>query len=124
MKPYSLDLRERVLAAVDDDRQTRGEIALRFSVSPAWIRRLVQRRRQTGSIAPLPRRSGPLPKLRDGQLDRLRELIAQKADATLAELRASLGEPVGISTLWRAVQKLRLPLKKSPSGPRNSRART
>lgn len=58
MQAYSLDLRVRVLAAVDAD-QPRAEIARRFSVSMSWIRRLVQRRRETGSIEPKPH-AGPM----------------------------------------------------------------
>jgi transposase len=124
MNPYSLDLRERVLAAVDAGQHTRGTIAQLFSVSTAWIRRLVQRRRETGSITPRPHRSGPLPKLRAPHLDRLRELVRQQPDATLAELRRRLGEPVSAATLCRALRRLRLPLKKSPSGPPSSPGRT
>ena len=52
MKPYSMDLRERVVEAVDECKQTKWEISLRFQASPAWIRRLLQRRRETGSIQP------------------------------------------------------------------------
>jgi len=56
MAAYSMDLRERVVAACDEGTDTRGEIAERFSVSESWIRRLRQRRREAGSIAPKPRR--------------------------------------------------------------------
>ena len=66
MRPYSMDLRKRVLAAVDAGKQDRLEIARVFSVSVAWIRRLVQRRRETGSIEPLRQRHGPQPKLDEG----------------------------------------------------------
>jgi transposase len=58
MRPYSTDLRERVVAACDAGGATREQIAGRFSVSVAWIRRLLQRRRQTGSIEPKPRGGG------------------------------------------------------------------
>jgi len=120
MKPYSLDLRQRVLAAVDDGQLTRGQIAQRFSVSTSWIRRLVQRRRETGSISPRPHRSGPQPKLDEPRLARLRALVGNQPDATLAELRDRLAEPVSVMTVCRALRRLRLPLKKSPSGPPSS----
>jgi transposase len=114
--PYSLDLRQRVLAAVDAKAATRDAIAARFDVSTAWIRRLVQRRRQTGAIAPLPHRGGPAPALGPDHRDRLRELVADRPDATLAELRDRLAAPVGIMTVARALKALRLPLKKSRTG--------
>jgi transposase len=116
MKPYSLDLRQRVLAAVDQGR-AHPAVAAAFAVSTAWIRRLLQRRRQAGSIEPKPHRSGPAPKLGEAELRRLRELVAQQPDATLAELRQRLGAPVGLMTVCRALRKLRLPLKKRPTGP-------
>jgi transposase len=124
MKPYSMDLRQRVLAAVDAGQQTRGQIAQRFSVSTSWIRRLVQRRRETGAIAPRPHRSGPRPKLDEPRLARLRELVGRQPDATLAELRDRLAEPVSLMTVCRALRRLRLPLKKSPSGPPSRPGRT
>jgi transposase len=61
MKTYSSDLRERVIGACDEGHFSRVEIAARFGVSTAWIRRLLQRRRATGSIAPLPHKRGPKP---------------------------------------------------------------
>ena len=51
MKTYSQDLRERVVKACDAGDKTRVEIAALFGVSTAWIRRLLQRRREIGSIA-------------------------------------------------------------------------
>ena len=51
MKAYSMDLRERVLADCDAGMGT-DEVAAKFSVSPAWVRRLLQRRRETGETAP------------------------------------------------------------------------
>jgi transposase len=55
MKTYSMDLRERVIAACDAGGGTHEQIAARFSVSVSWIRDLLKRRRATGSIAPRPR---------------------------------------------------------------------
>lgn len=117
MKPYSLDLRQRILAAVDEGKLSRPQIAGLFSVSTSWIRRLVQRRRETGSIEPLPHRSGPKPKLSETHLECLRELVREKSDATLEELRGRLAASVSLMTICRALKRLRLPLKKSPSVP-------
>ena len=117
MEAYSLDLRQRVLAVVDAGQLRRPQIAALFSVSTSWIRRLVQRRRETGSIAPTPQRHGPLPALSDRQRQRLAELVRRRPDATLAELRQQLAAGVGITTLWRELSLLGLTLKKSRSGP-------
>ncbi len=121
---YSLDLRQRVLAAVDATTATRAAIAERFAVSTSWIRRLVQRRRETGSITPRPHRGGPAPSLGPAERDRLRVLVEQQADATLAELRDRRAAPVGLMTIARALKALRLPLKRSRSGRPSRTGRT
>jgi transposase len=53
MEAYSMDLRKRVLAACDDGHGTK-QVAETFGVSSSWVRRLKQRRRELGTIAPLP----------------------------------------------------------------------
>ena len=115
MKPYSMDLRERVVAACDAREGTREQIAKRFGVGDRWIRKLLQRRRETDSIAPLPRNPGRKRALNDRQMERLRRLIQKRPDATLKELRRSLRVKISIAALHRAVQVLGLTLKKSRS---------
>jgi transposase len=51
MAPYSLDLRTRVLRDWDAGMKAE-DVAAKYSVSRAWVHRLQQRRRETGSIAP------------------------------------------------------------------------
>ena len=46
MRPYSIDLRERVAAAVDEDEGPQREIARLFRVSVSFVSRLLQRRRR------------------------------------------------------------------------------
>jgi transposase len=53
MKPYSKDLRLRVLAAVDSG-EAREEVAKTFSVSMPTIKRWLRRRRETGDVEPEP----------------------------------------------------------------------
>ena len=117
MEAYSLDLRQRVVAAVEADELSRSEIAELFHVSTAWIRRLLQRYRATGALTPRPRRYGPHPKLDHTCRQQLATLVAQDPDATLAELRDRLGGDVSLPTLCRALAQLGLPRKKSPSAP-------
>ena len=58
MKPYPIELRERVARAVDQHHDTLARIAALFSVSVSFITRLLQRRRQTGSLQPKPHGGG------------------------------------------------------------------
>jgi|SRR5580698_6352698 transposase len=50
MDAYSKGFRARVLAACDAGEGTH-DVALRFGVSKAWVRRIKQQRRETGQIA-------------------------------------------------------------------------
>ena len=125
MDAYDRDLRERVLAAYQEQCMETAEVAETFGVSRAWARRLKQRMRELGTIDPLPQgKRGPDPKLNDDDRARLAQLVKDTPDATLAELRDALAkvtrrEPVGVSTVWRALRDLGLVLKKSPPTPPN-----
>jgi transposase len=115
MKAYSQDLRERVVRACDERRGTRQQIADLFGVSTAWIRRLLQRRRQTGSFAAKPHAGGAV-KMTPERRDRLVVLVAEQPDATLAELHERLAAPVHPSTIARALRRLALTVKKNYAG--------
>ena len=115
MRPYSMDLRRRVVAAGDRKDGRRVEIAERFGVSTAWIRRLLQRRREMGSIAPFPQNAGRKPALDSRKMERLRRLVERQPDATLRELKDRLGMTISNGAMIRALRALRLTLKKSRS---------
>jgi transposase len=51
-KPYSMDLRERAVAAVLRDGLSRHESAARFGVAPSTVINWVRRVQETGSVAP------------------------------------------------------------------------
>jgi transposase len=110
-KSYSVDLRERVLASFDEDVKP-DELVRRYRVSLSWVYKMIQQRRETGSIEPLSGKPGPKPVLGE-HLPKLQELVKQQPDATLEELRQELGISVGISTLWRGLRDLGITLKKS-----------
>jgi transposase len=103
-------LRERVLTDSDAGLPTK-QVAEKDRVCPAWVRRLKQRRRETGSIAPKVQRHGPLPR-RPEQAAPVAEAIERTPDATLEELRRDGGLPLSIATLWRLVRDLGLTFKK------------
>ena len=113
MHAYSLDLRERVVADREAGCPT-AEVAHKYRVSPAWVRRLMQRYRASGQVAPRRRTQYQAPLLAPYRAH-LAALIAAQPDATLAELRAALGVSVSLTTVWRAVRHLGLTVKKSPA---------
>jgi transposase len=117
MEAYSLDLRERVMVAVEEGVETRKEIAESFDVTTRWIRRLVQQYRETGSIKPLPHGGGQQSKFTLERLERLKKLVEKKPAATLDELRKSSRVPCCSMTVSRALQQLGYTRKKRHSMP-------
>lgn len=110
-KAYSQDLRDRVMAARDRGIETK-EVADLFHVSPSWVRRVMQRRREHGETRPRPRGGVTVVKV---DLRRLRELVAEQPDATVSELHARLGNACGASAVDMALRRLQLTLKKRRS---------
>ncbi|MFO0950595.1 MAG: IS630 transposase-related protein [Isosphaeraceae bacterium] len=124
MKTYSMDLRERVVAACDARDGTREQIAARFSVSVSWVRGLLKRRRETGSIAPRPRGGGRAPAFDAAAAERLREAVRADGDATLAELAEAAGVACAPSAVHRALSRLGVTRKKSRGGRPSKTGRT
>lgn len=124
MQTYSMDLRQRVVAACDEGLETRVEIAERFSVSESWIRRLLQRRRESGSIAPKPHGGGQPPAFDTQAAQRLRRAVAATPDATLKELAQASRVACSLSAVDRALRRLGITRKKSRFGPPSRTGRT
>jgi len=114
-KPYSQDLRERVIAAVDTGTGAYVAAPL-FRVSVSYIYKALIRRRITGEVTARRSGGGPKPKLALHD-DALRERIAAEPDITLAELQAWLlaerKVKVSVGCLWNRLNFLKLSLKKS-----------
>jgi transposase len=111
MAPYSMDLRTRVLADREAGMPTK-EVAAKFCVSESWVNRIVQRRRETGEIAPRQQKVFKKQAFA-GREHELQTLVAAKPDLTLAELRDDLQSSASLSSLWRALDRLRLTFKKN-----------
>jgi len=112
MRAYSMDLRLRVLADCDAGMGT-AAVAGKFSVSPAWVRRLKQRRAAGLGTEPLKGRPGPKPALAAGPgADRLAELARAAPDLSAQEYRDRLGLGCHPTTVWRALRRLGLTFKK------------
>jgi transposase len=106
-----MDLRKRVARAWDANPDA-ASIAAKYEVSRAWVHRLIQRRRETGSIAPR-QQTKFRSRVLAGQEAHLAALIAARPDATLAELREALRTTAALSTLWLEIDRLGLTVKKN-----------
>jgi transposase len=112
MGPYSKDLRERVAAAVDHGEGSQRQIARRFRVSLTFVFRLLRRRRDAGTLDPKPHGGRPPSALGPDELHRLGELIRERPDATLEQLRQRGGFRCSLTTVWRALRGMGLTHKK------------
>lgn len=119
MKAYSLDLRQRVVQAYEQGEGSISEIASRFGVSTAFVKKMLRQWRATGDLAPLPHGGGKPQSLTARQQQLLKRKVREQSDISLAELQSFLGEQesanVHVSTISRALAALGLPLKKRVS---------
>lgn len=113
MDAYSLDLRRRVVAAYDRAEGSQAELAKRFRMSERTIQRLLQRRRETGSVAPKPHGGGQIAKVRGVTEDRLMRAVAETPDASLDELRDRCRVNGSRMCIFRALKRLNITRKKS-----------
>jgi transposase len=112
MRAYSTDLRERIVAAVERGKGSLRELADLFLVSLSCSVRLLRRYRASSSLLPKPHAGGPCPLLDADACQRLRDLVREQPDATLAERQARLGIPCSLSTRCRTLQRLGISRKK------------
>ncbi len=117
MKPYSVDLRERLPGAIDAGL-SQAEASRLFGVGTSTITRWRQQRRDTGSLSPKPR-TGRRPAIDPDEAGALRAQVAEHPDATLADhctrWAAGLGVRVSVATMSRAIRRLGITRKQSPA---------
>ena len=129
-RPYSADLRERALTACERHEGSRAGIARRFVVSVSTLHDWLRQAREEGRRAAKPAKGGR-PLLGGGEEEAraaLEHVLAERGDATLAELADELAARTGRrwspSALCRALARLGWPRKKRRSGPPSRTALT
>ena len=121
---YSMDYREAVARAYDECGSS-TEVAGQFGCSGSWVRRLIQRRRERGTLGPgSSARPDEQRTYDDADAARIRELIRSRPDATREEVAEALGKPAGAATVSRTLTRRGLPRKKSPRTRPSATART
>ena len=126
MRPLSLDLRQRILSALETESSSLI-VAEQLGVSASSVRKLRLKVERTGDA-----KAGTAPgreRLGKGPVEkRLRRIVAQCPDATLNVLCELLGDDSGVAvsetTMWRQLGRMGLTLKKKPSVPRRRVGRT
>jgi len=122
MKAYSLDLRQKVLAAALRGDRTIREVADSFGVGTTFVDKVLALHRAGEDLAPRPHGGGYPARLLPRHERLLRAEVRRQKDATLDELRAYLEAEVGLSvstsTVSRALIRLDLGRKKKSGGER------
>ena len=123
---YSLDLRERAVAAYEAGNESYQEVARLFSIGVATLDRWVSRFRRTGSVGRLPHGGGAPSKVDEAGLNTLCELIERDRDATRLELARAYQEATGVTlsvaTVGRRLWQLGYSRKKRASTPPSATA--
>ena len=112
MRPISIDLRIRIVAAVQAGEHSLRQLAGLFNVNLSTIVRLLQRFRLTGSVQPKAHGGGARSKLDAAAVARLLDAVRQQPDATLAELRDRVGAACSVMAIFRALQRHHITRKK------------
>jgi transposase len=120
-RPYSDDLRRRILQAYEQGEGTELQLARRFRVSLGYVQKIRRQQRRTGRMERIPHRPGRKPKFSEAIRERLRGWLQQQPDLTLGELQEKLHQQkqlrVSVPALWVVLRKMGLRLKKSRSTP-------
>jgi transposase len=125
-RPYSTDLRERVLRACEIGSESSRAIARRFEISESAVRSWCRQLHEEGRREPKPHGRGFRSILDEDDGAVLRALVAEKNDGTLAEyaqaFTARTGEEISESSICRALQRHGLVIKKDLTRQRAAKA--
>jgi transposase len=120
MRAYSLDLRQKVIAAVQRGDPTIEEVAASFGVGQTFVKKMLRQHRETGDLRPRPHGGGQTARLSDRHLKSPRREVEHNRDKTAAALRDHLEERAGVSvslpTVSRALQRLGPSREKNAGG--------
>lgn len=112
-RPYSADLRVRVLRALKSASETRSQIAIQFQISPSTLYLWQKQQKEDGRAEAKPHAGG---RACHFDVALLRALVSEQSDRTLAELavlyRDKTGEPISIASVDRLLRQEGITRKK------------
>lgn len=107
--PLSMDLRRRILHALQNTSATHREIAERFNVGVATVGRIARRYRETGSVTPKPRGGGRPPRITESDREQLLAWFQAEPNLTqqdIADRFADMGRPMSQQAVSRGLRRL------------------
>ena len=122
MKPYSADLRQRVVQALQDG-QTQPAVAQRFDLSLSSVQRYARKWREHKDLAPKPT-PGRARTLSQVQQSQLGDLVRSRSDWTLHRLshawQQHSGQSISVATMHRCLHRGGYSYKKSAASPKSA----
>ena len=116
MKPYSVDLREKLLEVREQEKVPIRQIARRFRVAKSWVQKILKQSLETGCVKSQKQGGDYTSKLKDEHLIILKEIIDENNDATQEQLCNLFVNETGIkiskSSMGRYIQKINYTWKK------------
>ena len=111
MKPYSEDIRVRVIHSYENGEGSQRELARRYNVSLSFVQGLLKRFRQTGNIVPRKYSHRAESKVDENSLQMILALVEQDPNLPLSQLCERLAQERNIqisrATMWRTLRKFR-----------------
>ncbi|MEM7627783.1 MAG: hypothetical protein AAF333_19490 [Planctomycetota bacterium] len=114
MKPLSLDLRERIVAAYEAGGVSLAAVGRRFSVSGKVVSKLVRQKKELGTLAPQVHKRGRKPAITGEKKKALLRHLQEHPDATVVERIEALKLDCVEKTAWQTLRAMGWRFKKSP----------
>lgn len=112
MNAYPVELRSRIVAAVDRGVGSLPKVAALFGVSINCVAAYLQLRQDTGSLQPRPNPGGRRPAITEDRYQELRDLLAKEPDLTLEQIRTRLQLDCSLAAICRTLKKRQFTRKK------------
>ena len=122
MKALSMDLRERIIAAVQSGDASMVRIAERFEVSYEVVKKLKRQWRELGTLEPQTHTCGRKRRLSEAQRDRLLRMVDENPSLTLEQMRDKLRVKCHKTTIWKELRRNGITHKKTVLGKRAGKA--
>jgi transposase len=104
-RPYSLDLRNPIIQAHQEEKFSIRQIAQRFQVGKNFVCSLLQQWRETGNLSPRPQGGGKPSKLNPTPMEVIKAIVLRHSDATLQELAVVLEQETGLQVSPSTIPK-------------------
>jgi len=117
MKPYSIELREKIVKIYEQGDTSIRKVAARFDVSKGFVQKILKQKQTTGHVEPK-KQGGSLKSVLHSRTTELTQMVEKFPDSTLSEYYEywlmNYNEAISPSMMCRELQKQNLTRKKRP----------